>query len=143
MQAPLGLGPIRSLANLQQVGGNLVVQATAWANTASLSGLLCVGSNAAFANNGNLATFAGLESWTAVNYQGGSGTNLVVFNNTRLDARGYSALRTLAECPTGAVSSVTAAVNATASVGAACPMTASSFTGICMFAQQGTCAGVP
>eukprot|EP00884_Botryococcus_braunii_P000870 jgi/Botrbrau1/10784/Bobra.0119s0010.1 len=141
--APLGLGPIRSLANLQQIGGNLVVQATAWANAASLTGLTCVGSNAAFVNNGNLASFTGLENWAAVHYQRGPGTNLVVFNNTRLAAMGYSALRTLAKCLTGAVSPVTGAVNATASVGAGCPTTASSFTGICMFAQQGICAGVP
>eukprot|EP00884_Botryococcus_braunii_P000872 jgi/Botrbrau1/10786/Bobra.0119s0012.1 len=139
---PLGLGFISSLGNLQQVGGNLLVQATAWTNAASLFSLSCVGNLAAFVGNANLVTFGGLERWASVNYKEVLGTRLLVFNNTGLTATGYFALRNLAKCPTGATSPLTPLINATASVGTACPKTTRTFTGICRFAQQGTCVGV-
>jgi hypothetical protein len=143
LQKPLGLGEISSLTGVQQVGGSLLVQATAWLDAASLSGLRCVGGIAAFADNGNLATFTGLAQWTSVNTKFIVGTPpLIVSNNAKLAASGFSALRTLAKCPTGAVSPLVVAVNATAFVGNACPKTAKSFTGVCAFAQQGSCVGV-
>jgi hypothetical protein len=143
MQKPLGLGAINSLANLQQVEGTVAVQATAWTDATSLSGLSCVGSPAAFVDNGNLASFAGLQRLSWVNFKGLIGTPVfLASNNTKLAASGYAALRTLAKCPTGSVSPLTVRVNATASVGTGCPKAATSYTGICIFAQQGTCVGV-
>jgi hypothetical protein len=142
LQKPLGLGGISSLGSLQQVAGSVLVQATAWTDATSLSNLACVGNPFAFADNANLATLGGLTKLTQVNYNLGLGTGLIFMNNTKLTAGGYSSLRTLAKCPTGAVSPLTVPINATASVGTGCPKTARTFTGICMFASQGTCVGV-
>lgn len=141
-QAPLGqLGALLGFTKIQQVGGTLAVQGTAWTNAASLAGLSCVGGFTAFLSNSNLTALNGLEKLTKVNYKGVQGAAVFVASgNPALTAAGYLPLRTLASC-NGAVSPLTAVVNATASIGTGCPRTATRFTGVCQFAT-GSCVGV-
>lgn len=135
-----GLGALFSLRNIRQVGGNLALQSSGWANAGSLSGLKCVGNFAGFISNAILASLTGFETLTSVNYKGLTGASLLVTGSPALTAVGYSPLKTLARC-VGTVSPLTASINATASIGTGCPRTATKYTGICQFAT-GSCVGV-